>query len=258
MENATKYYRLLNDAAKMLSKRKLEKAYTIIQNARSVDSTKYEAYSLLGDYYGYKQEYEKSLKNHLMALAIEPKSAVTCHNIGLCMLLLGNKKEGINNLKMAINLDPILVESYRLIIPLLIEEERYVEADGYLFEALKYHPNDGTLNFLMANKIINRDKKTYILLSRTVLKYLDRAESKGVCSIAINRLRGDYYYQQQDWKNAEKYLRKSLITEYDEDTAILLATTLHELNLYDDLAEVLYAMSKQGSEIAKQLIDKYL
>ena len=257
MNTEKKYYSLISEASKMLRKNKLEKGHTLLKEAVVLFPDKYEAYGLLGDYYGFKEDFTLSLRNHEIALEKNPASAIACLSVGKCLLLTGSKMEAINCLKQAINIDPKIKESYHLLIPALIENELQSDAYGYLIDAINLHPDDGVINFLMANKIIHCHDELGVKLTNIVLKYLDKAENKGISSVIINSLRGDYYYQKQDWKNAEKYLSKCLSLEYDDDIALMYAATLHELKKYDDLCELVNTMDEQGSEYAKQLMEEY-
>ena len=124
-------------------------------------------------------------------------------------------------------------------------------------EDISQHPDDGVINFLMANKLITCHEELGVELTGVVLRYLGKAENKGIDPLGINALRGDYYFEMKEWKKAEKYFPRYLRREYNEDIALKYAATLHELQRHDDLCEVIYAMSENGSAYAKQLMNEY-
>jgi tetratricopeptide (TPR) repeat protein len=257
MNTNKKYYSLISKATKMLCNNKLEKGHALIKDAQLLIPDKYEANVLLGVYYDFKRDFSLSLRNYEIALEKNPNSASEYFSLGHCLSLMGRKMDAINNLKKAINLDPMIKESYHLLIPELSLDGRQSDAYGYLLEAINLHPEDGTINFLMANELIYYHNDLRVNLTDIVLKYLDKAENKGMNPFGINNLRGDYFYQIEDWKNAEKYYLRSLKQEYNEDTARMYLAALLELKRDDEICEVVYAMKEQGSEYAKELMEEY-
>ncbi|MDR3666972.1 MAG: tetratricopeptide repeat protein [Ignavibacteriaceae bacterium] len=254
MDIVTRYYRLIREAQKMLRKGKWEKGRALIEKAISLCPDKYEGHALLGDYYGYQGDFELAIKSFRIALDKNPSDALGYCSLGQCLLKTNESEEAINNLKMAINLNPKLMEAYHFLIPELITNENQAESYKYLIDAFGYFPDDGKINFLLANKLIYCSDDLGIQLTDEVLKYLNKAENTGIDLVGINSLRGDYYYKLKDWENAAKYFSKSLVRKYEEDIALKYADCLCELEDYDLLYDLISEMSKDGSEIAKQLM----
>lgn len=257
MENKEKKYsRLTTKAEKMIFGKKLKKALPLIQEAIDLLPDKWEAYVYLGNYYGNQGDYESAIQWNKTALVKFPGAAIAHFNIAQCLIRMDNKKDGIANLKMCVNLDPTIKEAYRMLIYELINEG-HQDAYAYLIEAIGHHPDDGVINFLLANKLITNRENLGVKLTTEVLKYLDKAENKGIDADAVNGLRGGYYYQQKDWDNAAKYYSRSLENRYDEDLALRYADCLHKLGYYDQSCTVISEMGKRGNQDAKQLIEKY-
>jgi Tfp pilus assembly protein PilF len=75
MTNEMKFYSLLKRVQKLFHKGKLKEGRLIIEKAISLCPDKYECRALLGDYYGYKGDYDSALQSHRTALAKNPNVA---------------------------------------------------------------------------------------------------------------------------------------------------------------------------------------
>ena len=258
MTSKKTYNKLLEEAQKLIKKNKFNKALPILEKAITLNPEKCDAYGILGDYYGLQGKYEEALKNHQIVIEKSPHNVLSLTSIGECLIQLGQIEEGVNNLKIVLNIDPKNYAAYNQIIFALIKEGRDFESYHYLLDALKFYPGDGKFNFLLANKIIYNREKLGIQLTSQVLRLLDIAENKGINYIVINKLRGDYYDEMQDWVNAAKHYSKCLVLKYDEEIALSYADCLNKLELYEELDEVVNAMADEGSKLAKQLIREFL
>ncbi|MDP3150350.1 MAG: hypothetical protein Q8N83_14605 [Ignavibacteria bacterium] len=168
--NENKYSSLMTKAEKLIGNNKLEKALPLIEEAITLLSKRWEAYVMLGNYYGNKGDYETAIQWNKTALVKFPGAAIAHFNIAQSLLRMGNKEDGMNNLKMCVNLDPTIKEAYRMLKYELINEG-HQDAYGYLIEAIGHHPDDGVINFLLATKLITNREELGVKLTNEVLKY---------------------------------------------------------------------------------------
>jgi tetratricopeptide (TPR) repeat protein len=257
MNDEKKYYTLLKEGQNLIRAGKYDKGHTIIGKAIKLCPDKCEAYGLLGDLYGSEGKYDLAIESHKINLNINPDTSIGHYSLGQCFWLTGFKNDAIDNLKIAINLDPKNHEAYRLIIEILISEGQHIDAYDWLIDAKKHYPDDGIINYMHALILIFNSEKVGVKLSNTVLGYLDKAENRGVNPVGVNKLRGMFYYQLSNWFLAAKFYSKSLVREYQEDSALCYIECLFHLKYYDECRDLISEMCERGSETAKELIQKY-
>lgn len=257
MNIRTDYDDLLASADKYYMDGDCQKMYQSIQEAIRLLPDAWEAYILLGSYYAELKDYEKSIESTQLAIDKYPGCALGYFNIAQCHFKLCNKYAAYQNLKSALNLEPNLEEAHRLFIAHLIDDKNNSEALLRIEEALNHFPQDGNFNLLYAELVICHGDNLGISIGKDVLDHLDVAEKQGVDPNYINYLRGMYFQHHKDYLSAGGYFEMCLDNKYDEEIAELYMECLLKLKEYARLIEWLIYMRDNGSEIAKQMIEKH-
>ena len=252
-----RYEGLIRQAEKLNDKGKTEKAFSLINKAIDLSPEKHVAHVLLGDYHAEKQEEEMALKSYETALALNPNCAIANFQMGQYLSKHGSLQEALNYFKTSINIDPTHPEPFLFLICELITDGQSRLAYEFLLDALHHHPRNGKFNYLYAVLLILDSDKIGVKPTNEVLKHLDIAENKGISYASINGLRGEYFYQLEQWETAIKYLLKSLKAENDEDNAFKLAVCYYQCQKYHEMLHTIYVMKEKGSEFAADWVARH-
>jgi tetratricopeptide (TPR) repeat protein len=101
-----------------------------------------DIYLMLTNLYMNEKEYTKAQKLLEEAQKHFPKDALVAYFQGHVAMLAGDKPRAIEHLKRAVELNPNLGSAYVLLGKLMVEEERYTEAEAFLKKVLAKHPDN--------------------------------------------------------------------------------------------------------------------
>jgi adenylate cyclase len=121
----------------------LARAFELAQKAISLDDSNAAAYSVLGQIYGMKRQYDKAIAECERAVSLDPNSADNFLRLGMVLNWAGRAEEAIPYIQNAIRLNPLPPANYfvHLAVPYrdLGQYEKAIEASK---KALQRDPNN--------------------------------------------------------------------------------------------------------------------
>lgn len=253
--SGNEYHSYLSKALRQLDNKLDKECLISINRAIELFPDKWEAYIRKGDYYGTIKDYSSAKECYEIALAKKPYCEYAYFNLGQVALNTSEKDSAINYFKMALNVNNKLFEAYYLLIETLIDTDQLQTAYDYAKEGVGHFPKDGKLNYILAFMELGRFHRGISELSKDIIKYLDIAQKNGIPKSVTYTIRGQYYYEVQDWNNAEKYLYKSRVYDDSETNDLMLCQILLSSNEIEKAKNLLEDMIEYGSEFAESQLE---
>jgi adenylate cyclase len=120
----------------------LAQAFELAQKAISLDDSNAAAYSVLGQVYGMKRQYEKAIAECERAVSLDPNSAENLMRLGTVLNYAGRAGEAIPYLQNAIRLNPLPAANYFNMLAFAYRESgQYEKAIEAAKKALQREPN---------------------------------------------------------------------------------------------------------------------
>jgi adenylate cyclase len=120
----------------------LARAVELAQKAISLDDSNAAAYSVLGQVYGMKRQYEKAIAECERAVSLDPNSAENLMRLGTVLNYAGRAGEAIPYLQNAIRLNPLPTANYFNMLAFAYRESgQYEKAIEAAKKALQREPN---------------------------------------------------------------------------------------------------------------------
>ncbi len=99
----------------------------------------------MGDVYGKRGEYDKSIEAFTRATNIKPNYADAYHNIGKTYVLMKKYDEALPFFEKALSINPRLWQSYQNLAVVSVSKKEYDKAISYIEQAIKINPVDAVL-----------------------------------------------------------------------------------------------------------------
>jgi adenylate cyclase len=120
----------------------LARAFELAQKAISLDDSNAAAYSVLGQVYGMKRQYDKAIAECERAVSLDPNSAENLMRLGTVLNYAARAGEAIPYLQNAIRLNPLPTANYFVMLALAYRESgQYEKAIEAAKKALQREPN---------------------------------------------------------------------------------------------------------------------
>lgn len=245
-----------------------------------------EGYRLLGEIYFNKGIIDLAIKNFQEAIMLDPSSAETHFFLGFALGEKGMHKEGREEIKKAIQLNPALAQ-FEPNLPIELREHKgyleflkehlgmpktsinefqahfnlgltyrnkglFTEAKRELEEALKFKDDEPELYATLGeiNLFLNRLDDAHSNFSRCL--NLDSLSVRGLNGI------GAVYLKKNNWELAKTSFEKALAVENKYIQALSnLGLVQYLMNQIDDAIKLLNSAIEQGSEEAKYNLGMY-
>ena len=193
-----------------------------------------DLYTYLGNAYINKRQYEKAIESHRTATIFSPTGSNYC-NLANAFTWVDKYEDAISNYELAIEIEPKLTESYRLLGDAYIYKEKWGKAIEIFIKGLKYKPDN---LFVFYNGLGDcyfelKDYKTSLDNYRLSLNESDKQEET---YIKMGKL---FMETKQFDKAIEMYLSSLKIKDDNSETYLLLSDVYFELNNEDKAKEIL-------------------
>ncbi|MCJ7803252.1 MAG: tetratricopeptide repeat protein, partial [Desulfobacterales bacterium] len=120
----------------------LARAFELAQKAISLDDSNAAAYSVLGQVYAMKRQYDQAIAECERAVSLDPNSAENLMRLGTVLNYAGRAEEAIPYLQNAIRLNPLPTANYFVQLAFAYRESReYEKAIEAAKKALQREPN---------------------------------------------------------------------------------------------------------------------
>ena len=120
----------------------LTRAFELAQKAISLDDSNAAAYSVLGQVYAMKRQYDQAIAECERAVSLDPNSAENLMRLGTVLNYAGRAGEAIPYLQNAIRLNPLPTANYFVQLAFAYRESReYEKAIDAAKKALQREPN---------------------------------------------------------------------------------------------------------------------
>jgi len=120
----------------------LTRAFELAQKAISLDDSNAAAYSVLGQVYGMKRQYDKAIAECERAVSLDPNSAENLMRLGTVLNYAGRAGEAIPYLQNAIRLNPFPTANYFVMLAFAYRDSgQYEKAIEAAKKALQREPN---------------------------------------------------------------------------------------------------------------------
>jgi adenylate cyclase len=124
------------------SEQSLARAFELAQKAISLDNSNAAAYSVLGQVYAMKRQYDQAIAECERAVSLDPNSAENLMRLGTVLNYAGRAGEAIPYLQNAIRLNPLPTANYFVQLAFAYRESReYEKAIEAAKKALQREPN---------------------------------------------------------------------------------------------------------------------
>lgn len=148
LEIAQKGLKETADAAK---KPFFDRARQHFETAIRIFPSYHDAYAQLGLIFYREKNYDKALENYGLALKYKPNFPLVYSNMGTIYLERGETAKALEVYQRAVELDPRMVDALRNLGALNAMQRNWPEAIRWFAEALKYAPEDPTINLFLGS-----------------------------------------------------------------------------------------------------------
>ena len=128
-----------------INMRKIDEAYILLQNARTISASNPIINALLGHVYCEKNDYKNAFYYFSESISANPDIVYGHYAFGICLLKYGKNSESREHLIKAIEIDPEYIECYFFLAISYEQEKNHEKAIFYYREVLSHSKEESVL-----------------------------------------------------------------------------------------------------------------